>query len=121
MISGLPPQPLLVSRLTALHIACRYGYLEVVKTLVQYHNSNSNNSNNANSSLMISATDHLGDTPLNVALENKKLDVVRYLLSDEFKSEIKIDVNIADNVRCPSIIPQFQLLLFKSIYDVLSG
>ncbi len=111
MISGLPPQPLLVSRLTALHIACRYGYLEVVKTLVQYHNSNSNSPNNANGSLMISATDHLGDTPLNVALENKKLDVVRYLLSDEFKSEIKIDVNIADNVSSPSIIKSIPIAI----------
>ena len=54
---------------TALHYSCRYGHVDIVRTLVN-HKANVNDRTDS------------GDTPLTLAARNKHDNVVHGLLSD---------------------------------------
>ena len=70
------------SGLTPLHLAAKYGHLNVVQVLAE-GSSTSTGSETASDKECCSLKDEYGRTPLYYAAENGHLDVVRYLISEK--------------------------------------
>lgn len=73
---------------TALHIACRFGFIQIVKFLI---------SSGANPQV----TDDVGYQPIHVATEYNQLAIVDFLLNEK---KLKVDVNAKAFLETPNVI-----------------